>query len=312
MPMQGLELCRLYYEQYGRPMLERDFPEFLPLIAVGAVGSGSERYGFDDAVSRDHDFEPGFCIFLPGEDIVSRRTAFLLERAYAKLPEEFCGVRRQRLSPVGGNRFGPMRTADFYIEKTGTPDGRLSVWQWLTLPDHALAESTNGSVFYDGYGAFSEIRERLCDMPEDVRRKRLSGNLLLMAQSGQYNAARCLAHGEPEAAALSCREFVSAALKVRFLLHKRYLPYYKWSFRALRTLPGTEMFASYLSRLLLGGPPDASAAEMIEAAAAETAALLREQGLSDVSGNTLEEHAYAVNDGIRDSGIRNMHILAAV
>ena len=75
--MRGLELCRAYFERFGRPMLEEQFAEVLPQLAVGLIGAGSECFGFDDAVSRDHDFEPGFCIFLPGEDVVDRRTAFL-------------------------------------------------------------------------------------------------------------------------------------------------------------------------------------------------------------------------------------------
>ena len=36
--MQGLELAKRYYEEVGRPMLERDFPELLPRLAAGLVG----------------------------------------------------------------------------------------------------------------------------------------------------------------------------------------------------------------------------------------------------------------------------------
>lgn len=43
-----------------------------------------------------------------------------------------------------------------------------------------------------------------------------------------------------KAAQLACVEFVNAAMKVNFLLQDRYMPYYKWSFRALRELVGTE------------------------------------------------------------------------
>lgn len=117
--MKGLELSRGYYEEYGKPMLERDFPELLPYLAVGFTGSGSEHYGYDDETSRDHDFEPGFCIFLPGEDVVDRRKAFLLERAYAKLPREYQGVKRQPVSPVGGNRNGVLRTEEYYAAAVG-------------------------------------------------------------------------------------------------------------------------------------------------------------------------------------------------
>ena len=90
--MKGLDLARRYYEEYGKKMLEEEFPQALPFLAVGLVGSGSECYGFDDEISKDHDFEPGFCIFLPDEEAVSRRDAFLLERAYAKLPREYGGA----------------------------------------------------------------------------------------------------------------------------------------------------------------------------------------------------------------------------
>lgn len=59
-----------------------------------------------------------------------------------------------------------------------------------------------------------------------------------MVQAGQYNFLRCLKHGETEAAQLACVEFVKSAIKTFFLLNNRYAPYYKWSFRALRSLEG--------------------------------------------------------------------------
>ena len=314
--MNGLELSRGYYETYGKPMLENEFADLLPFLAVGCVGSGSERFGFDDEVSRDHDFEPGFCIFLPGEDVVDRRKAFLLERAYAKLPKEYDGVQRQPLSPVGGNRNGVLRTAEFYTAAVGSPTGELSVQAWLTVPDTALAEAVNGEVFFDNYGEFTAIRQRLSDMPEDVRLKRLAGNLLLMAQSGQYNFLRCLQHGEPEAAQLACREFVLAAMKVFFLLHKRYLPYYKWSFRALRQTEEGEELASKLSFLLLGDHRSEDAAlrkyAMIEQIAGEFITILQDQELTKAICGDLEKHAYSVNDRISDGTVRNLHVLAAV
>ena len=33
--MKGLEICRAYFEEYGLPMLKADFPDLLPVIAVG-------------------------------------------------------------------------------------------------------------------------------------------------------------------------------------------------------------------------------------------------------------------------------------
>ena len=138
--MNGLELSRAFYETHGRPMLESEFPDLAPLAAVGLFGSGSECLGYDDGVSEDHDFEPGFCILLPEEAVVDRRQAFLLERAYAKLPRDFMGHHRPVLQPVGGARRGVLRTADFFTKTVGAPNGVLDTRAWLMIPEQALLE----------------------------------------------------------------------------------------------------------------------------------------------------------------------------
>ena len=63
--MQGLEFSERFYRTYGEPMLLEKFPDVIGLLAIGLAGSGSECFGYDDALSQDHDFEPGFCLFLP-------------------------------------------------------------------------------------------------------------------------------------------------------------------------------------------------------------------------------------------------------
>ena len=313
--MKGLALAEAYYREYGEPMLRREFPELLPFLAAGLFGSGSECFGFDDEISRDHDFEPGFCLFLPGEEIVDWQTAFRLERAYGKLPKEFMGVRRNLLSPVGGARHGVIRTADFFREKTGTPDGMLSLEEWLLLPEQSLAESTNGALFFDGYGEVTRIRERLAAFPEDVRRKKLAGHLLLMAQSGLYNYARCLAHGETGAAQLAAGEFVRSAMQAVFLLNRQYEPYYKWSFRAMRRLPKLSLLAELLEYLLTTDNEPETArekAKVMESISGDIREETVRQGLSREASSDLEQLAYSVNDGIADATLRNRHILAAV
>ena len=313
--MNGLELSRAFYESYGAPLLHEQFPEQEGLVAVGLLGSGSECLGFDDEVSRDHDFEPGFCLLLPGEDVIDRRTAFLLERAYAKLPKAFMGFKRSAVAPVGGARHGVLRTADFFTEKVGAPDGILTMDQWLKLPQQALLEATAGEIFRDDLGEVTTIRTALSAMPEDVRRKRLAGHLLVMAQAGQYNYLRCLRHGEPAAGQLAVNEFVKSCIEVVFLLNKAYAPYYKWSFRALRRLPKLSLTAETLEYLLTTGN-DRSLAEskydMIESTASDIIDELQTQGLTKAICGDLEKHAYSVNDGIEDGDVRNLNIFYAI
>jgi len=313
--MNGLELARAFYEAHGATMLREQFPELLPHLAAGLFGAGSECFGYDDEVSRDHDFEPGFCLFLPGEDVVDRRTAFLLERAYAKLPRTFEGVSRPLMQPVGGARRGVLRTAEFFSEKVGSPDGGLTLRQWFTVPEQALAEATNGAVFFDNCGEVTRIRERLAFYPEDVRRKKLAGHLLLMAQAGQYNYRRCLAHGENAAAQLAVGEFARSAMAAVFLLNRRYMPYYKWSFRAMRSLEKLSLTAELLEYLLTTdneGDLAGGKYDVMEGIAADVIDELMAQELTKAVCGDLEKHAYSVNDGIADAEVRNLHVLAAV
>ena len=313
--MKGLELARQYYETYGKEMLQAQFSEALPYLAVGLAGSGSECYGFDDETSQDHDFEPAFCIFLSGEDVVDRRTEFLLERAYAKLPKQFMVYERSPLNPVGGSRHGVIRMAEFFLSKTGSPDGELSLEQWFSLPEYGLLEATNGEVFVDPYGQFTAIREKLRYFPENVRRKKLAGHLLLMGQAGQYNYGRCIARGETAAAQLAAFEFTQSALHSAYLLNRAYMPYYKWSFRGLRNLSRLKELAVDLEYLISSGNTTEDAkkkTDVIERICAAVADELQAQGLTDLQSTEMEQQAYTLNDTITDPDIRNLHILQGV
>lgn len=313
--MNGLEISRAYFDVYGMPMLEEKFPELLPYVAAGLFGSGSECFGFDDELSRDHDFDPGFMLLLPGEDVVDRKQEFALERAYAALPKEFMGVERPMMAPVGGSRRGVMRMDDFFKEKTGSTSGNLTMEQWLAVPSYALAEAVNGQVFFDVSGELTKVREMLAHYPEDVRRKKLAGHLLLAAQAGQYNFPRCLRHGETAAAQLAVIAFAQSVMEIVFLLNDVYQPFYKWQFRAMRALPKLPFTAELLEYLITTNNDGRLAHdkyEVVEDISADIIAELSVQDLTTADCADLEKHAYSVNDGIEDGNLRNMHILTGV
>lgn len=313
--MKGLEIAEKYYLEFGEKMINTEFSDIKDKIAVGLSGSGSECFGFDDDISKDHDFEAGFCIFIPDESIIDRKTAFLLERAYAKLPKEFMGIKKSLISPVGGSRHGVIRISDFFTEKTGTPDANLTVSQWLLTSENSLLEATNGKIFFDGLGLMTSLRNSVSYLPDDIRLKKLSGNLLIMAQAGQYNYNRCLSHKETGASQLAVFEFVKATINVIFLLNKRYVPYYKWCFKALRSLEKLSSLCDTLE-FLISSENDDSLSETKSAVIEDVAKMvideLQEQKLTDAICLDLEKHAYSVNDRISDEKIRNLHILSAI
>ncbi len=312
--MRGIEISREYYEKFGKPMLENDFSDILDRLAVGFSGEGSQCLGFDDLLSQDHDFEPGFCIFITEDD--AKRFGFRLERAYSKLPREFMGIKRSLLSPTGGNRCGVVIIEEFYGKFLGSNTAPNSLFHWLSIPSYALAAATGGEVFFDNLGVFSGIRNELRKgYPEDIRRKKLAAHAVMMAQSGQYNYERCIKRGESGAAQLAIFEFVKNAISTVYLLNNAYEPFYKWAYRGMRELSILGDLESALTALTeLDNSTEIAKhkTEIIEDISAMIIAEYKHQGITQAICQSLEKHAYSILDGIADPTLRNMHIMDGI
>ena len=313
--MTGLEIAEAYYRAFGEKMISEEFPELKSVIAVGLIGSGSECYGYDDELSRDHDFEPGFTIFLPPEEVVDRRTAFRLERSYHKLPDEFMGLKRNKDVSFDAGRKGIVRAADFFLSKVGNAEGDLSIGEWIKLPEHYLLEATNGKIFSDELGLVTDVRKKLAFFPEDVRLKKLAGCLTAAEQAANYNYERLLLRCDLAGAQLAIVEYVKHAMHAAFLLEKRYMPYYKWTFRAFIDLPTFASLKGDFERLLMSGNGVGEAILKRRSIHRVNAALgeeIRRQSLSDYEGLHLDSVAHCVNAKIKDPSLRNAHLMAGV
>ena len=330
--MKGLEVSKKFYKEFGEKMLCENFSEIKNKISVGLIGAGSECFSYDDDVSTDHDFDPGFLMFIP--DDFDDKTIFKLEHAYSKLPKEFMGYKRNALSPVGGNRRGVKKISDFLYEKTGSRDGNLTLYDYLKIPEESLAEVVNGEIWSDESKVLTKIRLKLMVLPDDIRLKKLVGEILLMAQAGQYNFKRCIEHSEYGAAKLALYEFIKSTIHATFLLNEVYMPYYKWQFRALRDLSwpnalmtekitnGSDVdefnnmsFEDKLIYFLNLDEEDIKSTivlKRIEKIAEIFINRLKKDMLSTSPSNYLEPHAYEINNKIKNNDLRNMHILAAV
>ena len=153
--LKGMDICRAFFEERFLPIIEERFPAYKSKIAAGLVGRGSDCYGYDDEDSRDHDWGPGFQLYVSAETY--KEIGEELEKAYDELPKEFMGF---KASPVvsGHKRRGVFIVEDFYKELLGR--WPLEEEDYLTIPDYALSSAVNGCVFTDEEGAFSLIRFR--------------------------------------------------------------------------------------------------------------------------------------------------------
>jgi hypothetical protein len=307
--VKGLELAEQYYLSCGKQMLARLFPWHKERIACGIAGEGSDCLGFDDEFSRDHDFGPGFCLWLTDED--EAEIGADLRAAYRELPQHFMGCAARNPVSYGEQRLSAMPFTAFYRKFTGLPRAPESLDEWRRIPEHFLAAAVSGAVFEDALGAFSAIRGRLLEFyPEDVRLKKLAARAANMAQAGQYNYARCLKRKDEPAALRALSEFVGAACSMVHLLNKRYTPWYKWAHRSLLDMKIVPEAHALLGALCADNTPKEDRIDLIEQICARVITALKAQGLTLAESDFLLDHSPAIMRGIADKRIRQMHVLA--
>ncbi len=305
--MKGLELAEKYFEAVARPMLDSSFRDCLDRISAGLVGDGSECFGFDDAISQDHDWGPSFCLWLSPEDF--HDFGARLQASLDALPGSFLGYGPRRESRWGEGRVGVFEIGKFYRRFIGLERPPSELDEWLMLPENALAACTNGKVFTDPPGEFTRFRKALLAFyPEDVRKKKIAARCMTLGQAGQYNLPRCVRRGEIFAARYAETKFCADFLSVVFLLNRRYTPFYKWMHRAVRDLPLLGPWAHEEISALVGETDASGKEELIERMCA---ALIREfarQGLSDGESAYAPDHGPLIQERIEDDRLRERNV----
>ena len=243
--ISGLELSRRYYETYGKPMLEEKFSEYVGQIAVGLVGEGSDCMGFDDEASRDHDWGPGFCMFVSQE--LKEKIGERLQAEYEKLPKEFLGWRRED-TVQGAGRHGVISIEEFYGRLANmSKDGGID---YRDAEDAGLFACTDGEIFADPLGRFTEIRERLKEgYPEEIWYVKLAEDVAKIAQTGQYNYRRMLLRKDRLSADRMLSDCIGHLMRFWHHLNRVYPPHDKWLKKSLQRLTGGEELLREVEKL---------------------------------------------------------------
>lgn len=299
---RALDLTEAYVRDVALPSLEASLPHCMSHVALGLVGNGSECFGYDDAVSRDHDWGVDFFVWVPAGDV-----AMLGQLAdwRAHLLEEHRPMHVREQSAYGA-RTSVMTVEDFYSSLIGVGACPQTVQQWARIPEENLAMAVNGRVFFDGPGEFTKVRDDLLGyLPEDLRLKRIATACMLAAQAGQYNFSRMARRDDVVTMRLCLQRFIDQVERLAFLLNRTYRPYYKWVFRAMSELPilGGELAGEVkaLSLANLGNPAEVDAAQgRIEHMCELIEDELREQNLSECDDSFIQPHGESVFSKIAD------------
>ena len=300
--IKGMLLSRRYYTEYGKKIFDTRFKSLMDRVAVGLVGPGSECLGFDDEYSRDHDWGPGFCLWLTSDDFQQYGEAF--QDCYDSLSKRFNGFGPRMVSIGEAGRQGPMMITDFYMRYTGltTPPRTLEQWD---IPSQKMVLCTNGEVFSDPLGVFSKWRNTLLQFyPENLRLKKIADRCMHAGQAGQYNWQRGILRQDPFLITTAKINFCTEIIKLIFLLNKRYAPYYKWLLKGVRQLPvlGRELTPS-IEKLLMENEVSTHQ-DIITHICKKTIETMQDQGITDTGQLFLIDHVPSILGRITDSDYR--------
>jgi hypothetical protein len=225
----GLEMASSYFMEWGLPFLRQDFPAISERVAAG-IWRGSQIFGADDALSRDHGWGAGFTLALTEQDFQS--TAERLKQALQQnAPKVWKGF------PTPSDlEIGVTSTDQFFEHHVGFKTPPQDSAQWLEgfhfrfgTRETELYLIRHGQLFYDALGEFTARRALFEKYPSDVRLRRINQELLSVWHYGQYNFVdRISQRDDPVAKAMALGHFTEGVMRLCLLLDDDYTPYWKW------------------------------------------------------------------------------------
>ena len=260
--VQGIELCRRFYIEAVRPVLDAEFPTLQHAAAL--IGHGSEVLCFDTPRSTDHHWGPRAMLFL-SEDGYARCRDELSEIFRWKLPHRFLGYPTNFAQPVPedpGTRLleatdhGPIdhrievfTVRQFVLEYLGFDiQAALTAADWLSFPQQRLRTLTGGAVYHDGVG-LQCVRERFAYYPRDIWLYLLASAWARVGQE-EHLMGRAGEAGDELGSSIVASRLVRDAMNLCFLMEREYAPYPKWFGTAFMRLDAGPQLAPLLGEVL--------------------------------------------------------------
>jgi hypothetical protein len=225
--MSGGEFARRFHADVVAPLLARAMPGLG--YAAGRLGSGSDVLGFDDAMSRDHDWGCRLTLVVDeGDREAVPRIADLLER---ELPGSYRGHPVRFPVTWDSSRTHNVDVATVAGFATGRlgvdPTGGLSALDWLVLTGQSVLEVIAGPVFTDRTAGLAPVRAALRWYPPDIERYVLAAGWQRLAQEMPMvgRTAEC---GDELGSRLLSARLAGDLMWLAFAVSRRWPPYPKW------------------------------------------------------------------------------------
>ncbi|MEU4625876.1 DUF4037 domain-containing protein [Actinoplanes sp. NPDC023801] len=262
--MPGLRLCRFFYAEAVRPLLDEAYPGLA--YAAARIGPGSEVLGFDTARSVDHDWGPRLELFLSSGD-AERHGPGIAALLTERLPKDVHGwptnfeppgarvrVMTATTGPVA-HRVLVTDVATWSVQQLGFDARREpDLLDWLATPTQRLAETVGGEVFHDGPGELTALRARLRWYPDDVWRHLLAAQWTRIGEEEAFPGRAAEAGDELGSRTVAAR-LAREVMRLCLLLARRFPPYSKWLGSSFASLPEVDRIAAALRDAVATGDP---------------------------------------------------------
>ena len=205
--------------------------------AAGRLGSGSDVLGFDDVMSRDHDWGCRLTLLVdePDRDAVPQISGLLEE----KLPESYRGFPVRfpvTWEPSRAHKVEVSTVAGFAASRLGIdPTGQMSAVDWLVLTGQSVLEVTAGPIFIDRTAELARVRATLRWYPPDLERYVLAAGWQRLSQQMPM-VGRTAVRGDELGSRLLSAQLADDVMWLAFALSRQWPPYAKWRGTAFQAL----------------------------------------------------------------------------
>lgn len=266
--IQGIELSRRFYAEVVAPWLAREFPGLKHAAAL--IGSGSEMLGFDDEMSRDHDFGARVQLYLIENDFDAFADT-IVSRFIEVAPVSFLGAATKM--DIGRD---PVNARSERGLEVWTPRSAAAHWlaidlkapllavDWLGLAEQRLLSMTTGEIFRDDIGTLTELRSRLSYFPRDVWLYKLAAQWRRIAEEQAF-VGRAGLVGDDLGSRVIAARLVRDVMRMAFLIERTYAPYAKWFGTAFSRLPCAASISPILDQVVVAADWKAREAALAKA-----------------------------------------------
>jgi hypothetical protein len=234
----GAELCRLFYEEAVRPIMDRRYPGLRH--GAARLEAGSEVLGFDTPISVDHGWGPRVTLFVTTSEWTAELAADVRRVMADEMPLEFRGYPTHFTQPWAVMTPATERPIDHGV-RVADAAGLIQGWTgidplgewppptvaWLTASSDHLRSVVCGPVYRDDTGELALARERLRWYPHDVWLYLLASIWRRISQEEAF-PGRCGDVGDEVGSLIVAGRLVRDVMRLGFLMERQYAPYPKW------------------------------------------------------------------------------------